>query len=438
MDTEGRHSKPANRADFMTENGNMHLGKTSRIPTTGAAGGSRRAGARGRSWLPALVAALALVVFAAPQAGANDLSTYPCTAGDVEIVGSGVIVNEPCQCDGGSTFDARVQFTVRNNTSTGRYCIALHLVQDGTILTEAVDVVLYDANGNSTAPGKSGGARYKDTIMFGTIPNFPCNSGVVCFGEPGVTRGKCDAGECTTISWNTSPGNAGCTLADQSPPGGQCRHQQVCIVGFGASLECAAGCEVACGGSATLRACAVGPADRGPYTLTVAGDDGSSQSQSTLGDESGTACLDFTVNPTKSPVTTYTLTVTDKNGCTRTATATVNVTPTTVAIAAPTTPPCNGVLVYTASVPGMSGCSFTWTVDGQSLASFASGGGAFDARVAQASGTGSNTLSFRALDGLCHTIRANASCSDGSQTPCTGTATVTAKQCVGTTKDCSP
>ena len=73
--------------------------------------------------------------------------------------------------------------------------------------------------------------------MYGTIPNFPCNTGLVCFGSAGVVRGKCAPGTCTTISWNTSNGSAGCTTADQNPPGGQCRHQQVCVIGFGATLQ---------------------------------------------------------------------------------------------------------------------------------------------------------------------------------------------------------
>src|SRR5262245_7095552 len=184
---------------------NMHLGRTSKLPLVLAS-----------------FAVLLLSGLGARHAAANDLSTSPCTAGDVEIVGSGIVVNEPCACTPGGTFNAIVQFTVRNNTSTGRYCIALHLVPDGSVATQAFDVVLKDANGNSLAPGKSGGDRYKDTIMYATIPNFPCNQGLVCFGDAGVVRGKCQPGQCTTISWNTSPGQANCTAADQNPPGGQC------------------------------------------------------------------------------------------------------------------------------------------------------------------------------------------------------------------------
>src|ERR1043165_2069094 len=50
--------------------------------------------------------ALAIVV----PAFANDLSTNPCTAQDVEIVGNGFVTNEPCSCTPGATFDAVVQF----------------------------------------------------------------------------------------------------------------------------------------------------------------------------------------------------------------------------------------------------------------------------------------------------------------------------------------
>ena len=169
--------------------------------------------------------------------------------------------------------------------------------------------------------------------------------------------------------------------------------------------------------------------------MQVTGDDGSSQTQSSFGDPSGTTCLSFTVNPTKSPTTTYTLTVTDKNGCTRTATASVGVSPTTVTITPAVDPGCNGILSCTASVSGRT-CGFTWTIDGQSLATFLSGGAADDARVARTSGTGSSTLAFRALDGACHTIGVTASCPNGNQTPCTGTASTKVKQCVGNSTSC--
>ena len=61
----------------------------------------------------ALVAMVSMVGVGARMAAANDLSDYPCTAEDVEIVGSGIVINEPCVCTPGGTFNATVQFTVR-------------------------------------------------------------------------------------------------------------------------------------------------------------------------------------------------------------------------------------------------------------------------------------------------------------------------------------
>jgi hypothetical protein len=391
-----------------------------------------------RAGLRAAVAAtlLALGLGARPVA-ANDLSTSPCTANDVEIVGSGLVINEPCTCPAGGTFSATVRFVVRNNTNTGRYCVSLHLVPDGVVLAAPFDVVLRDVNGSSTASGRSGGEPYHDTVMYGSIPGFPCTTGMVCFGGNDVVSGKCAPLGCSTVSWNTSPGQSACTTADQNPPGGQCRHQRVCIVGFGATLACATGCNVTCGGTSTLTACVVAPASRGPFTLEVQGDDGSAlQSQSTVGDASGTTCLTFTVSPTKSPSTTYTLTVRDAAGCTRTATASIAVTVTTVAITPPAAPGCNGILTYSAAVSGLTGCSFSWSVDGHPLKMFLTGA-ADDARVARVSGTNFCTFEFRALDGVCHSVEVAASCSASGQAPCVARASTTATQCATTSQGCA-
>src|SRR5262249_11927344 len=162
---------------------------------------------------------------------------------------------------------------------------------------------------------------------------------------------------------------------------GQCRHQQVCVVGYGARLACVANCTVSCGGSATLQACVDGPANRGPYTPVLPGSDGRSQTHSPDGDAAGSTCRRVPDHPPQSPAPTCTLRATDKAGCTRTATASVNVNKATAAISGPANPGCNGVLVYTASVDGFSGCTYAWTVDGQAVAAFAAGGDADDARI---------------------------------------------------------
>ena len=600
----------------------MHLDQTTKlsrswIESGRPQGATTTTATRGRrrtprcAWALLLTAAAWWVSPGQRLAEANDLSTSPCTAGDVEIVGTGIVVNEPCVCSGG-TFNATVQFRVRNNTSTGRYCIALHLIPDGSVITTSTDVILRDApsGGSSTAPGKSGGESFHDIIMYGTIPNFPCNSPLVCFGTSGVTRGKCAPNACTTISWNTSPGNAGCTTPDQNPPGGQCRHQQVCVVGFGASLACVTSCTVTCGATGTLRACAIGPVSRGPYQLQLVGSDGSSATQSVFGDASGVSCADFTVTPGQFPTTTYTLTVTDKDGCSRTATRALTVTgsptagagpdqtkcaegattaftlagtasngtatwsvqsgpvviahpsqlksgatftgsgtavlkltvtnppcpdatdlvelkvnanptadagpdqtkcvgeggatsftlagvasngtptwsvvsgpavvnnpgqlnstvtftgsgtatlrltvvstvdppcatatsdvdltvvPTNVTITPSSSPPCSGVLTFTASVQGRTGCSFQWTIDGAAFTEFPGHGSADEARVARTSGAGNGILEVRALDNVCHTIEVRATCADGDLV-CTGSASTSFKQCVGSPTSCN-
>ena len=386
--------------------------------------------------LAVALAILLLLPAGVTPARANDLSESPCTAGDVEIVGNGIVVNEPCVAPASGVFSATVQFTVRNNTSTPRYCISLHLVPDGSVITAPIDIVLKDANLSSNAPGKTGSQKYRDTIMYDTITDYPTNAGVVCFGQPGVVKGKCAPGSCTTVAWNTSTSSSACTTADQNPPGGQCRHQQICIVGYGASLACIAGCNVTCGSSSTLRATVQAPADRGPFTFKLEGSDGSSTTQSAYGDASGNKSVDFEVNPTLGPSTGYTLTVTDKNGCTRTATASVSVTTATASITAPASPGCNGVLSFTASVSGFSGCAFTWKVDGQSLAAFLAAAGSDNGGVARTSGSANETLAFRDLDNACHTIEVTASCPNGTQTPCTARASTTVKQCVNPTLGC--
>ena len=344
----------------------MHLEKTSRFsnarrhagdPTRSRAEIGANIGKAPRALATALLglAAVVMLLAPAPDARANDLSGLPCTAGDVEIVGSGVVVNEPCVCPSSGFFNATVQFTVRNNTSSGRYCIALHLVPDGSVLTSTMDLVLRDSGGSSTAPGKTGSEKYHDTVMFASIPNFPCSTGLVCFGQAGVVSGKCSPGGCTTISWNTSNTKGDCPVADQSPPGGQCRHQQVCVIGFGASLACITNCTVTCNGTSTLKACVSAPMNRGPFTLKLTGNDGSSQTQSTFGDTSGVTCLNFNVSPALSPSTTYTLTVTDKDGCTRTATTSLEVRSSPTAYAGPDQAKCGNTATTAFTLAGTAG-----------------------------------------------------------------------------------
>ena len=345
---------------------------------------------------------------------ANDLSGKPCTGGDVEIVGEGIVLNAPCHIDTdcpGGTFNANVQFTVRNNTSAERYCITLHL--NGTQGVPAQDVILRNTATTSVAGAKSGGAAFKDTVMTGTITGVPCNAGEICFGTGGTTRGKCDPGTCTTIAWSTTASGAfgaGCTTTDDNPAGGQCRHQGICIAGFTASLVCHTGCPASCGGSVTLRACAATDPGRFPLTFTLKDEDGNTvgSPQTVNSDADGSVCVDFTF--TVSETHTYTVFVADKDTCTRSATAAeIAVNPITVSLGVTGAGTCtSGALVFTATPAGLA--EYDFKVDGVSVQKGAS-----------------NTYNYASdPDSTCHSVSVTAKNAGG----CTATATKSVTQCV--------
>jgi hypothetical protein len=351
-------------------------------------------------------------VFSPLVAYANDLSTLPCTANDVEIIGTGIVVNEPCVCTG--TFDAQVVFRVRNNTSTGRYCISVHL-SDGR------DILLFAPDGTSTAFGKAQGEDFRDTIMTGTLANFPCGAGLVCFGQPGEIRGKCDPGTCSTVAWSTSPNQANCMSPDPTPPGGQCRHQRICIQGRGATtIACpAAGCDLPCGGSIGLTVCTTEAAAFGPFIFQLVSGGVVVQSFGPTTD----TCHTFTVSPTSD--TTYlgrVISTADDPDCVHdSAAVTVRVTSVTVTLGVSGNVGCTlGNLRFTATLgtacTDPAGATFAFSVDGN---------------VVQ---TGpSNTYDYPAdPDTVCHTVSVVATCG-----ACVSkAASRTVSQCVQTTVDC--
>jgi hypothetical protein len=147
-----------------------------------------------------------------------------------------------------------------------------------------------------------------------------------------------------------------------------------------------------------------------PYTYTLTGSDGSTQ---TFGPTSATS-HDFTVTVTQN--TTYTLTVTDSQGCSRTATTSLTANPISVSLSVAGNTACDGNLTITATVTGASACEgFAWTIDGTAVPN-----------------NSTNTLAYRQLDGTCHTIAVTASCGG-----CSGSASTKISQCVATTLDCS-
>jgi hypothetical protein len=264
---------------------------------------------------------------------ADDLSQFQCTSNDVRILGTGQVINEPCNCTG--TFTATVEFTVFNNANSARNCITLHLCAAPGV--PAQDVLLQGEIAGKTTQK-----------MTGQIQNFPCGAGLVCFGAAGQDdRGRCDPGVCcSTVSWGV-PGQDTCPPAKQISS--KCRHQLICVQGRGAvTLDCDTStvgvqetCPVTCGDTTTLRLCTTGGV--APFTFTL-----SAPGQPTQTRTSSNLCEDFTVGPITA-TTVFTGAVTDSGTppCTRSDTVTLTVTP----VAAPTvsagTPNCNGAVTFT-------------------------------------------------------------------------------------------
>ena len=373
--------------------------------------------------------------FGPAAAWANDLSNSPCTAQDTFLVGSGLVVNEPCVCTG--TFNAVVAFELHNGTGTNRYCLALHIPAGSGI--PAGDYILNtedDGSGTSTLPPGT-------HTMFGFFPNFPCNTGgtAVCVGpldssgNPTVVRGKCDAGTCATLAWSTSPNAAGCTTADQSPPGGQCRHQGICIQGFGITATCADGscnarsltnncCSVNCGASLNVK-------------ITVSGQSGTpcaSPPTVSVKRPGATTFTNVTLNSSgcyvdSSPVQgTYTFRATDCHGCTRDTTLAVCVAQPTIGAPSLVANPCDGKAKFRAGTVtgGTAPFTFKFSLDGG----------------ADVNGTGTNgdefvyspSLVSGGLDTSCHSLVAKVTDANG----CTATSSATTfSQCVSTTTGCT-
>lgn len=349
-------------------------------------------------------------LFSPLAAYADDLSALNCTANDVRIPGPAQILNEPCNCSG--SFNAQVQFRVINNTGTMRYCVKVHLcpvtLPNGSIFDPG-DILIGDV------PAKS------DELYTVTIPNYPCGTGLLCFGasgpeeDGGFPKGAaCPSGECcTTVSWDVNPGCPTRTLSSK------CRHQQVCIQGRGATtLDCNTGtggvqtaCTVACGATTTLRACTSNAAGLAPFTYVL------KQGATTIATFGPTtdACHDFTVGPITQN-TTFTVTITDKDGCAKSASTTLSTTPISTSLAVSGGSSCNsGALTFTA--PASAGCTFAFSVDGTEVQDGSS-----------------NTYSYPAdPDSTCHTVSVVKTCGDCSSAP----ESITVRQCVTTTTGCT-
>jgi len=189
---------------------------------------------------------LGLLVAYASAYTAWDLSSLQCTANDVEIMGPGSIINEPCGCTANQFFDAKVNFVI-NSKSSGRFCFTLYLC-DGQNTTLVLNEEV-----------KRGTFVY--TFNF---PHYPCNSGTRCFGyrPPGSGIGlvfpkgtDCPTGTCcSTVLYDVNP-PASCPITGKLVPS-KCRYNEICIQSKAATLTCKSGCAGYCGAyDATLELC---------------------------------------------------------------------------------------------------------------------------------------------------------------------------------------
>jgi hypothetical protein len=126
----------------------------------------------------------------------------------------------------------------------------------------------------------------------------------------------------------------------------------------------------------------------------------------------------FTVGPI-SATTTFTGTVTDKDGCAKTATATLTVNPITAALTVSGNTGCNnGQLTFTASPTG-TGNTFEFKKDGTPVQTGSSNTYTYNPTLATGGG----------LDTGCHTVSVTVTPSAG----CTSTAPSHVSQCVTST-----
>jgi hypothetical protein len=140
-------------------------------------------------------------------------------------------------------------------------------------------------------------------------------------------------------------------------------------------------------------------------------------------------CHAFTVGPITAD-TAYTGTVTDKDGCAKSASLTIKTTSPTVAITVSGDTNCNGLLTFSAPDPsGFSGCTPAWTIDGKAAANTNVTDPTKDPYVKL---NADGTMTYRNLDGTCHEIGVTLTC--GS---CNGSTSRKVKQCVTSTVDCT-
>ena len=278
-----------------------------------------------------------------------------CTANDIEVIG-GQIINEPCTCTPGGTFEAVARFTVINQNNATRKCITLHFGGGGTLSSKDV-LLTTDSSGDPSKGSSNIGGLGTVQTMYAKLGTLPCNFGQECYTN-------------SVIAFQTAQNqsDSACAGPLTKYPGGQCRRQTICITGFSANLECVSGCgadavpsncNVGCGGTLYLRASAIGGTDgsNGTYTFTLKDPDGN-----VVDTKTGSSPQCFAVTDPKAG--TYTLEAKDSQGCSRTAQS-GPVSVTTVAkptLSVASSNACTGVTVFDVTpCPPASGVTYSFT-----------------------------------------------------------------------------
>ncbi len=296
-----------------------------------------------------------------------------CTANDIEVTG-GQIINEPCECAGG-TFQAIAAFTVSNHNNAARNCITLHMGAGGTFGGQ--DFLLYDDSGSSNIAGLG-----TTKTMYANLGSVSCDFGAECYDG-------------SVVAFRTAKNQSDTTCDGPLTkyPGGQCRRQQICIIGFDASLECVGGsCVVPCGGTLSVQASAVGgtQGSNGTYTFVLTDPNGT-----VVGEVTGTSPQVFDVTGATSGI--YTLTAYDSNGCYRTASVEVSTTEITAYLNAEAGG-CDGSVTFTASTDSGGTCTYQFLVGDTEVQNGASAQFLYD------------PVTLGTLDGGTYLVTVNASC----------------------------
>ena len=217
---------------------------------------------------------------------ADDLSLLQCTANDVEINGPGILVNEPCECPDGGTFNATVRFNITNKAQE-RYCFTFYFCDAARTVTALTTTLgrgtgLYDVN----------------------FPFYKCSyQGLQCFGyEPNNTLAgyafpkgtECPAGQCCSgIDYDVNEPIV-CPLQppDKLIPS-KCRYAALCIQSKYVNLTCNKNCNAdVCGEyDAEFTVCEQG--FTGPATFSLVDSNGKVlASQNNV----ATSCYTFTIH----------------------------------------------------------------------------------------------------------------------------------------------